>query len=107
VNPLGIQFYNRLVSTKHYLALSMLNSKIDGLVAANITPYVTLFHWDLPLELENRYGGFVASEKHAEELFLDFENYARVCFEAFGDRVQHWITLNEVSLPLSEGSESN
>lgn len=63
---------------------------------------MTLFHWDLPLELENRYGGFVASETNTEELFLDFENYARVCFEAFGDRVKHWITLNEVSLISSK-----
>lgn len=86
------------MSSKCELLQRILISQIDGLVAANITPFVTLFHWDLPLELENRYGGFVASEKDAEELFLDFENYARVCFEAFGDRVKHWITLNEVSL---------
>jgi beta-glucosidase len=98
VNPLGIQYYNKLVSWERDLIPLILISQIDGLVAANITPFVTLFHWDLPLELENRYGGFVVSEKDAEELFLDFENYARVCFEAFGDRVKHWITLNEVSL---------
>jgi beta-glucosidase len=68
-------------------------------VEANITPFVTLFHWDLPVELENRYDGFTAHENRTAELCLDFENYARVCFEAFGDRVKHWITLNEVATP--------
>jgi beta-glucosidase len=107
VNPLGIEYYNKLVSLQRDLIPLILISQIDGLVAANITPFVTLFHWDLPLELENRYGGFVASEKDAEELFLDFENYARVCFEAFGDRVKHWITLNEASLFPNNGAQSN
>ena len=98
---MGVEYYNKLVSLHRGLVPLILISQIDGLVAANITPFVTLFHWDLPLELENRYGGFVAIEKDAEELSLDFENYARICFEAFGDRVKHWITLNEVSLFLT------
>lgn len=69
---------------------------------------MTLFHWDLPLELEKRYNGFLASEEAVEELCLDFENYARVCFEAFGDRVKHWITLNEVSgCPTCAGAVSD
>jgi beta-glucosidase len=44
----------------------------------------------------------MATEDRLEDLCLDFENYARVCFEAFGDRVKHWITLNEVGVVVEE-----
>ena len=71
--------------------------QIDGLIAAEITPFVTLFHWDTPLALERRYGGFSASEDEKEELMLDFDRYVGLMFETFGDRVKHWITHNEVS----------
>jgi beta-glucosidase len=54
---------------------------------------VTLFHWDLPLELDKRYGGFNCTEK----VVPDFVAYARLCFERFGDRVKTWMTINEVS----------
>lgn len=47
--------------------------------------------WDLPESLYHRYGGFM----NKEEVVKDFTRYARVCFEAFGDRVKHWLTLNE------------
>jgi len=57
---------------------------------------VTLFHWDMPLALEDKYGGFTASKARQPELLADFVNYARVCFEHFGDRVKNWITINEV-----------
>lgn len=57
---------------------------------------VTLFHWDVPAGIDSRYGGFLPGDRE-EELYLDFERYSRVCFEAFGDRVKHWITHNEVS----------
>lgn len=63
----------------------------DDLLAAGIVPFVTLFHWDLPDELEKRYGGFL----NKEEFVADFVNYARVMFEAMGPRVKHWITFNE------------
>lgn len=76
VNEAGIDFYNRL---------------IDALVRRGITPWVTLYHWDLPQALHDRYGGWL----DVEESQRDFERYARVCFERFGDRVQDWITLNE------------
>ncbi|KND90722.1 Beta-glucosidase 1B [Tolypocladium ophioglossoides CBS 100239] len=76
VNEAGIDFYNRV---------------IDALVRRGITPWVTLYHWDLPQALHDRYGGWL----DVEESQKDFERYARVCFERFGDRVQHWITLNE------------
>jgi beta-glucosidase len=76
VNEEGITFYNNL---------------IDSLLKRGITPWVTLHHWDLPEELHDRYGGWL----NLEEIQKDFERYARVCFERFGDRVRHWITLNE------------
>lgn len=76
VNERGIAFYNAL---------------IDELLANGITPFVTLFHWDMPQVLEERYGGMLDKERYT----LDFVRYARLCFERFGDRVKHWITYNE------------
>jgi beta-glucosidase len=76
INEVGVAFYNKL---------------IDGLLARGITPWVTLYHWDLPQELHDRYGGWL----NIDESQKDFERYARVCYERFGDRVRNWITLNE------------
>ncbi len=73
-NPGGIAFYDRLV---------------DGLLARNITPNATLFHWDLPAALDDR-GGWLNPD--IADWFAD---YARVCFDALGDRVKMWATLNE------------
>jgi len=70
----GFAFYNKL---------------IDALLAANIEPMVTLYHWDLPQKLEDA-GGW------ANRATVDaFEKYAKACAEAFGDRINSWITLNE------------
>ncbi|CAL9158419.1 beta-glucosidase 25-like isoform X1 [Musa acuminata AAA Group] len=74
-NQEGISYYNRL---------------IDALLENGIQPYVTLFHWDLPQALEDRYNGWLS-----QEIIQDFEYYAYTCFKAFGDRVKHWITFNE------------
>ena len=49
----------------------------------------TLFHWDLPLALEKEYNGFLS-----RRVVPDFERYARVCFDAFGDLVKNWFTIN-------------
>lgn len=76
VNEAGVAFYNRL---------------IDGLLEREITPWVTLYHWDLPQGIEDRYGGWLDVEQSSR----DFERYARVCYTRFGDRVKNWITLNE------------
>ncbi len=74
VNRAGIDFYNRL---------------IDGLLARGISPTCTLYHWDLPQALEDA-GGWPNRET-AER----FAEYAAICGEAFGDRIEQWTTLNE------------
>lgn len=75
VNPQGIKFYSDL---------------IDALIQAGITPWITLYHWDLPLALQFEDDGWLGSS-----ISDVFAAYADVCFEHFGDRVKNWITLNE------------
>jgi beta-glucosidase len=81
-NPEGLAFYDRLV---------------DALLAANITPYVTLFHWDLPLDLYHRGGWLNRDVSHW------FAEYASLVVEALGDRVSNWITLNEPQVFIGHG----
>nr|CAB38854.2 cardenolide 16-O-glucohydrolase [Digitalis lanata] len=85
VNKEGIKYYNDL---------------IDAIIAEGMQPYVTLFHWDLPLALELEYGGFLDKDKRIVEHFRD---YAELCFWEFGDRVKHWITINEAWSYTVEG----
>ncbi|XP_047323231.1 beta-glucosidase 40-like [Impatiens glandulifera] len=66
------------------------NTFINALLANGIQPYVTLYHWDLPLALEDRYGGWLDSQ-----IVEDFAVYADTCFQKFGDRVKEWVTFNE------------
>ena len=75
INPAGIAFYKTFIA---------------DLLAENIVPFVTLFHWDLPAALDERYGGLL----NKAEFVADFANYAKVCFESFPE-VKHWITFNE------------
>ena len=51
---------------------------------------VTLYHWDLPLDIEKKYGGWLG-----EKIPHLFAKYCERCFALFGDRVKMWITLNE------------
>uniref|UniRef100_M8CTR0 Putative Cyanogenic beta-glucosidase n=1 Tax=Aegilops tauschii TaxID=37682 RepID=M8CTR0_AEGTA len=75
VNREGIKYYNNL---------------IDELLSKGVQPFVTLFHWDSPQGLEDKYGGFLSPN-----IINDYKDFAEVCFREFGDRVKHWITLNE------------
>ncbi|RZC53547.1 hypothetical protein C5167_012398 [Papaver somniferum] len=75
VNKEGIKYYNNL---------------INELLSKGVQPYATLFHWDLPQGLEDAYGGFLSPH-----IVDDFKDYAELCYKEFGDRVKHWITLNE------------
>ncbi|MGF1557692.1 MAG: GH1 family beta-glucosidase [Flavobacteriaceae bacterium] len=74
ISPYGVDFYNQV---------------IDFCLACGITPWVTIYHWDLPAALENR-GGWTN-----REILQWFEEYAKVCATLFGDRVKHWMVLNE------------
>jgi beta-glucosidase len=65
------------------------NNLIDELLDARIEPIITLYHWDFPKVLSDR-GGW-----HDRSSADWFEEYAKVCFRNFGDRVKHWITFNE------------
>ena len=81
-NPAGLAFYDRLV---------------DALLEAKITPYVTLFHWDLPLDLQHR-GGW--SNRDVAEWFAD---YTALVVRTLGDRVDHYLTLNEPQVFVGHG----
>ena len=74
INEAGIDFYARLV---------------DALLAKDITPWVTLYHWDLPQVLQDA-GGW--PERDTAERFAE---YAVAVYERLHDRVTHWTTLNE------------
>ncbi|WP_093823611.1 GH1 family beta-glucosidase [Spirosoma endophyticum] len=74
INEAGLAFYDRL---------------IDHCLALGITPWITLYHWDLPQALETK-GGW--PNRKIVDWFADF---ADVCTKAFGHKVKHWIILNE------------
>lgn len=72
INQPGIDFYNRL---------------IDELLRLEITPFLTLYHWDLPTAIPNAWLN--------RDVIHAFAEFSAVAARAFGDRVKNWITLNE------------
>ena len=59
---------------------------------------MTLYHWDLPLALQEKYGGW------KNERIIDiFNDYATYCFQTFGDRVKYWITIHNPYLVAWHG----
>lgn len=77
VNEAGIDFYTRLV---------------DCLQAHEITPHATLFHWDSPQALEDLYGSW-----QSREIAKDYADYVTAVVSRLGDRITHWMTINEIA----------
>ncbi|WP_454759196.1 GH1 family beta-glucosidase [Caulobacter segnis] len=77
VNPAGLDHYSRLV---------------DALLVKGITPYATLFHWDLPQGLQDK-GGWAA-----RDTALRFADYAHAVVDRLGDRLKNYIILNEAAV---------
>jgi beta-glucosidase len=74
-NPKGLDFYQRL---------------LDELLANGIEPFATLYHWDLPQALQDRYGGW--RSRDTSKAFADYAGYVA---ERISDRVKHIFTINE------------
>jgi beta-glucosidase len=74
INHAGIDYYNRV---------------IDFCLELNIIPWITLYHWDLPLELQDK-GGWV--NRNIVDWFCDFVS---CCIKNFGDRITNWIVIND------------
>lgn len=81
-NSRGLDYYSRLV---------------DALLAAGVTPFPTLYHWDLPVSLEHA-GGWL--NRDTAERFRD---YAELVAAHLGDRVKHWYTINEPAMTTLQG----
>jgi beta-glucosidase len=82
VNKRGLEFYDRLV---------------DGIMGAGIEPWICLYHWDLPLALEDR-GGW-----QNRDTAYRYADYALVAMRRLGDRVKHWATFNEPNVATFKG----
>ncbi len=87
VNAEGIAFYNRV---------------IDKLISCNIIPFVTLYHFDLPYALVEKYNGW-----ESRECAYAFQRYAQICFTEFGDRVKYWQVHNEQNLMMRVNERMN
>lgn len=83
VNQEGLEFYNNL---------------INELVEAGITPIVTLYHYDMPVWVDEKYNGW-----YGRGIIEEFERYVRTCFSEFGDRVKYWLALNEQNMQILYG----
>ncbi len=81
-NPKAVEFYN---------------SVIDELKANGIEPFITLMHFDMPFAMQEK-GGW-----ESREVTDAFAEYAKTCFELFGDRVNFWFTFNEPIVPVEGG----
>jgi len=82
INQAGIDYYNKI---------------IDALLEQGIEPWITLYHWDLPHDLEVK-GGWTNRESVAW-----FSEYAATCAQHFGDRVKNWMVINEPSVFTGAG----
>ncbi|GHH97882.1 glycoside hydrolase family 1 protein [Neobacillus kokaensis] len=79
VNPKAVDFYNGV---------------IDELIANDIEPFMNLYHFDMPMCMQEK-GGW-----ECREVVDAYVNFAKNCFQLFGDRVKYWFTFNEPIVPV-------
>ncbi|MEI2402451.1 glycoside hydrolase family 1 protein [Niallia taxi] len=82
INPKAVEFYNNV---------------INEFIENGVEPFVGLFHFDMPMELQ-KIGGWAN-----REVGDAYVNYTSICFELFGDRVKKWFTHNEPIVPVEGG----
>ncbi|RCW74775.1 glycoside hydrolase family 1 protein [Saliterribacillus persicus] len=83
INEAGLLFYENL---------------IDELNKNHIEPVLTLYHWDIPQALQDKYNGW-----ESRQVIEDFDTYARVLFERFKDKVKYWVSFNEQNVFTAMG----
>ncbi|XP_069833638.1 beta-klotho [Dendropsophus ebraccatus] len=96
---LGVNFYHFSISWPRLFpqgnnvpsekGVRYYNKTINLLIKKGIQPVITLYHWDLPVPIQEKYGGWAN-----QSVIHLFNNYARFCFLNFGDRVKYWITMH-------------
>jgi putative 6-phospho-beta-glucosidase len=87
INEKGLEFYHNV---------------IDELIKNDIIPFVTLYHFDLPYSLVEKYNGW-----ESRECVYAFERYARICFESFKNKVKYWQPHNEENLMIRVDERMN
>lgn len=78
-------------------AVEFYSSVLDGLIDKGVEPFINLYHFDMPMELQEK-GGF-----ENRETIEAYRHYAETCFDLFGDKVAHWFTFNEPMIPAEAG----
>ncbi|MBU7496014.1 glycoside hydrolase family 1 protein [Lactiplantibacillus pentosus] len=83
VNAKGLKFYDDL---------------INDLLDHNIQPVITLYHWDIPQALQDKFGGW-----ESRKVIAAFKKYCQTVFAQYGDRVKYWVTFNEQNVFTAMG----
>lgn len=83
INEKGLEFYDKL---------------IDELLKYGIEPVLTLYHWDIPQALQDKYGGW-----ENRQVVKDFTRYAELLFERYNNKVKYWVSLNEQNIFITLG----
>lgn len=81
-NPEAVRFYHAM---------------LDELLARGITPFINLFHFDMPMSMQEQ-GGW-----ESRKVVDAFAEFAATCFRLFGGKVKHWFTFNEPIVPVEGG----